>query len=530
MMPQKHFFFLTFILFYQFSFSQNGNSLFDDTYIHDIRINSLAPYSYQQFHDTLHSSHSKVFSLTDSSLKNYYRASVKIDGVVLDTIGVRYKGNSTFQNADVIGKYPIKLDFNEFVSGQKLDDLKKLNLHNNLLDVSCMRAKLAFEIMKRMGIASPRTAYAKVYINGDYRGLYTMVEQIDKTFVRSNFDPNNTGYLHKSFGFTVGYATSNFSGQDTSDASLAIFMPLKTKKSSQNYQPIRDFVIKANAATDPQFENDIDGVFDLDTFIKQQAVNIVLSDKDHYCTANWNFYMYQNPADNKWYMIPWDYDLAFEAVDGNLILDPADYSSLYDVTSYLTKRMMNIPNLKTQYRKALCEVVTMGMDSIWINKRINTLKNLISTEVENDPHFWSMTNFETYLDQSYTVSASGSNLDGTIIKGIRDYTNKRYAQVVNSLTAHSYTCNLALGIDENDFNLIDKHIVFPNPTEDGAYIMGRELDVSAIKVYNMLGQSIYPNSIKRVDENTVELDLSNLRAKTMYIIKTNTTVNTLYKK
>ncbi len=527
---KKYILSLNLILCITLGFSQSGNSLFDDTYIHNIEINSIDTYTYDEFHNVLYNSHLAVYWSTDSSLKNYFMAELIIDGTTIDTIGVRYKGNSTFENANAIGKYAIKLDINEFVSGQKYDGLKKVNLNNNLLDPSGLRAKLSFEIMNRMGIVSPRAAYAKVTVNGSYRGLYTMVEQIDKTFVKSsNFDPDNTGYLHKAHGFTVGPATNNFSGQGTSDAELASLMPLKTKKSTNNYQPIRDFILTAQNATDAEFVNDINNIFDLDSFIKQQAINMVLSDRDHYCTANWNFYMYQNPLDNKWYMIPWDYDLAFAADSANLISNTANYSQFYEDYCYLTQRMMNIPSLKTQYRDALCEVMITGMNSTWINDRITTISNLIATEVENDPHFWSINDYNFYLDNPYPINAPSSSLNGIVVSGIRDYVTNRYNQVVNNLSVNGYNCDLSLATNDYSLNSTEKYNVYPNPTNDFVHIKGSELDVSTIKIYNLLGQSINSNNIKRIDDDIVQIDLSNLNPG-IYFIKTKTTANTVYKK
>ncbi|UZO79772.1 CotH kinase family protein [Aquimarina sp. ERC-38] len=456
-------------------------------------------------------------------------AELKIDGTTLDTIGVRYKGNSTFEFADVINKYAIKLDINEFVKGQKYDGINKINLNNNLLDPSGLRAKLSFDIMKRMNIISPRVAYAKVTVNGSYRGLYTMVEQIDKTFVKSsNFDPDNTGYLHKSFGFTVGDLSPSDNGRDLSDESLLLNIPLKTKKSTKNYQPIRNFVLAARNATDEEFANDINNTFDLDSFIKQQALNMILSDRDHYCTANVNFYMYQNPLDNKWYMIPWDYDLAFAAISGSLITEIANYPLFYKEYCYLTQRMMNIPSLKTKYREALCEIINTGMDSTWINNRITTLGNLIGAEIENDPYFWDISDYNFYLDNPYPINTPGTGLEGTVLSGIRDFVNKRYDQVVDDLAAYDFSCSLTLNVDDTSLELTNIDGIYPNPTNDFIYLKGNDIKVGDISIYSMLGQNMNISSIKRIDNNTTQIDLSTLSLG-MYFIKTKTTTSKVYK-
>lgn len=517
---KKQIFTLIILSIYQLVFSQNGNALFDDTLIHNIQINSIDPYTYEQFHDILDKSHEKVFWSSES--KNYYKASVNIDGVTLGTIGVRYKGNSSYEFAEVNGKYALKLDFNKYVKGQKYDGLKKVNLNNNLLDPSCMRAKLSFDILERMGIVVPRTAYAKVYINGSYRGLYTMVEQIDKTFVRKNFDVDKTGYLHKAHGFSIGPR------QSTLDSELSIWMPLKTKKKSKNYQPIKDFVFEANNANDTQFENDINNTFNLDVYVKQQAVNMVLSDIDHYCSGSWNFYMYQNPLTNKWYMIPWDYDLAFGATIH--ITDPTDHIRLQNYC-FLAEKMLSIPNLKAKYYDALCEVVNFGMEKEWINNRINTIKNLIASEVENDPHFWAMDNFENYLDATYVTNAPSSGLHNRAIPGIRAYINNRYEQVTDDLSKNGYSCDLQLGTLNTEDIAISKSTkidIFPNPVTNFVYLKGVKLDVNTIKIYNTLGQNVKIEHINKIDDITVQIDLSNLNTG-IYFIKIGTSFNKVYK-
>ena len=63
-------------------------------------------------------------------------ATVTCNGVVYDSVGVRYKGNSTFCLPNDVGnpKVPYNLDFNYFVSGQKFMGKKKLKLANAWMD------------------------------------------------------------------------------------------------------------------------------------------------------------------------------------------------------------------------------------------------------------------------------------------------------------------------------------------------------------------------------------------------------------
>ena len=77
-------------------------------------------------------------------------ASVTLDGVQLDSVGVRYKGNSTFvvPNNNGNPKVPYNLDFNYWISGQKLMDYNKVKLANAWTDPTFVKEHLASTIIE----------------------------------------------------------------------------------------------------------------------------------------------------------------------------------------------------------------------------------------------------------------------------------------------------------------------------------------------------------------------------------------------
>lgn len=52
-------------------------------------------------------------------------------------------------------------------------------------------------------------------------------------------------------------------------------------------------------------------VFDVDGFIRAQAVDIVIGAVDHYTRVANNYYLYLHPVSKKWIYIPYDYDFSF---------------------------------------------------------------------------------------------------------------------------------------------------------------------------------------------------------------------------
>ena len=74
-------------------------------------------------------------------------------------------------------------------------------LDNLAQDPSGVHETVTSWFMSRFGIPAPRAAHTVVYVNGDYAGVYALVEPIDKTLLARVFgsedDVQNDGYLYE---------------------------------------------------------------------------------------------------------------------------------------------------------------------------------------------------------------------------------------------------------------------------------------------------------------------------------------------
>ena len=91
------------------------------------------------------------------------------NGIFLDSVAVRYKGNSTYFIAQNIGipKVPLNLDMNDLVSGQKLMDYKKLKLSNALFDPTFCKEIIGYSIYRNY-LPSPEANFMKVNLEDNY--------------------------------------------------------------------------------------------------------------------------------------------------------------------------------------------------------------------------------------------------------------------------------------------------------------------------------------------------------------------------
>ncbi len=71
---------------------------------------------------------------------------VTINGQAFDSVGVRYKGNSSYNSNQVKNPFNIKLDY--IIDDQELDGYGTLKLSNGFKDPSFVRETLGYEIAR----------------------------------------------------------------------------------------------------------------------------------------------------------------------------------------------------------------------------------------------------------------------------------------------------------------------------------------------------------------------------------------------
>jgi len=449
--------FLLFILtiISQSAFSQ-GEQLFQDSAVHEIRLN----FANFDFWSSLTSNYESFYPDIP-----YILADATIDGNPVDSIGVRLKGFSSYIFTST-NKKSIKLDFNEFVPGKKYDGLRKVNLHNGQADPAIQRDLLSYNMMREIGVAAPRTAYAKVFLNDQYWGLYLLVEQIDKTFLKENFG-NSKGNLFKNIGF------STLEWMDNNPESYQESIQLKTDLKPGAWERFVNLIDVINNSSDADFKNQISEIFDVDQYLRILAVDVATSNWDSYLEHGRNFYIYEDSVSQKFTWIPWDYNLSMGGkfapstnvdpencetiLNGSCPYPPTDsifllviaennfccfgiwdnfcqnsYDNLSNNTDdfdpfyttfpvdisgsikVLIRRLLEVPAFKERYYQHWCGLMEDNFTEERLIPLIEFNGDLIREDIANDPNYlWSFKNFNDDLDQ-------GNNY----IIGLKSYVTK----------------------------------------------------------------------------------------------------------
>lgn len=237
-------------------------------------------------------------------------ADLEMDGVTLKDVGVRYKGNYTYMASSRSLKKSLKVDLNKYISGQKLDGLTAINLHCGVSDPTRARESLSYAYFRSAGVPAPRTTIAEVTLSvpgkyeKEYVGAYTLVEQVNKTFLKQHFG-DGSGLLLKPEGLQGGPTYLGAAWQPYEDR----YKP-DNKPTAEQKKRLIAFAKLVQDGSDADFAADIGNYLDVDAFLRFIAANALLSNLDSYLGYGHNYYMYLVPETNKFVFIPWDVDLS----------------------------------------------------------------------------------------------------------------------------------------------------------------------------------------------------------------------------
>ena len=109
--------------------------------------------------------------------------------------------------------------------GSHLAGMTRVNLKSMYNDPSQMREALAWCLFRNAGVPSARHTYAKLAFDATYYGLFSVIEQVDKRFLKDHFGDNDCGNLYKAYCGDVGCATLEHRVGPGGDGQRAAVLP-----------------------------------------------------------------------------------------------------------------------------------------------------------------------------------------------------------------------------------------------------------------------------------------------------------------
>ena len=220
--------------------------------------------------------------------------------------------------------------------------MARLSLKSMINDPSQMRESLCWGLFGRAGVHASRHTHATLTINGRYLGLYGVVEDVDRRFLRDRFGANDRGNLYKAACGTRGCATlerrvgaggeddgSQYRRRPEDDRRFEPTYDLRTNEDDageNTYDDLAEFVRAVHGVGLPGgFDTDayrerVERIFDVRAFLRWAAVNVLVSGWDNYFATPSNYFLYNSGrlggerdfmTDPFFTFLPWDYDNTF---------------------------------------------------------------------------------------------------------------------------------------------------------------------------------------------------------------------------
>lgn len=338
-------------------FSQNdGDNLFNNNVLHEIRFESPDA----DFLDQLVA----VFNNAPIGEVPYTLGTVRIDGNLIPDIGVRIKGGISAFNP----KRPLKIDFNRYIADQAYDGMTKLNLQNADSDLTVQREAVVYDMFRKAGVKGSRTAFAKVFFNDIYNGVYIMVEQVDKNFLRNYFaDDEGTLYKNKICELEID------AGENT-------------------FEPIEEIQQITATLSGDAFRMALESKVATDAFLRYFLLLHFINSVDSPMDVGCNFYIYHEPRTGLLYWIPWDFNYAF--------FNGANYAIIKTNTAEpLFNKMMSEPYYRDRYLHLACDMLQYLLQEDYLYSRIDQNVQLISDALMTDPYYTNFSNFDMAVGQ-----------------------------------------------------------------------------------------------------------------------------------
>lgn len=356
----------------------------------------------------------------------------KVNGVIFDSVGVRYKGNSSYNPSNT--KNPLHIELNYIKGKQDYQGYTDIKLNNCYRDPSMIRDMLSYEIVRNY-MDAPKCNSAEVYINGTYYGLYTNVESVNKSFIGDNYYSTDNARF-KCNPRQVGFYASDLRYLGSNPTSYYNHYELQSDTTLDWYQ-----LINLCDTLNNNFSS-IENILDIDRAIWMLAFNNVLVNLDSY-SGNFrqNYYLYRDD-NNRFCPTPWDLNMAFggfrtlntfTTLDTNTMKTLSPSANSTSSNHPLIQRIWSNPTYQRMYI-AHMKTITQEMFASGIYyTRAQQMQSVINTSVQADIYkFYSNAQFASSLTAN---TPNGPNW----IPGITNLMNAR----VTYLNGTSYFTNTA---------------------------------------------------------------------------------------
>jgi hypothetical protein len=313
------------------------------------------------------------------------------------------------KSADALGdKVSLKIDINEYVD-QTWSGLKKLSLENGD-DVDVVAEGYAWYLNRVAAEASVSgytpglAAWVRLYVNGEYLGVYVNVEQPDKTFLQNRgIYAADATWLYKAGDIGATYELK-VGDPDSPTTTALCYSPFGAyndggstdkgggKGNGKGKGNGNDSGGTDTTCTVPDSDEamalELDRLIDMEAMLTQGAVSAFTMGPDALFSKGKNFY-YIDFLYGKRIFIPWDLDTVFvsKSPDGGIYGTEKRWrgETILQQSPY-EKVILNNPVFRDQYDRIMADLLSGPLHADVQIAFLNELEALLTEALEQDPN------------------------------------------------------------------------------------------------------------------------------------------------
>jgi hypothetical protein len=222
----------------------------------------------------------------------------------------------------------------------RIAGMSHLNLKAMYNDPSQMREALAWRLFHKAGVPASRHTYTKLAINNRYQGLFSVIEEVDRRYLKDRFGVNDRGNLYKAACGDLGCATLEHRVGDNGDDNGRQYRVAKGQQTyvlktneddlrANSYDDLAQLVRVVNgiglSGGDGRFDTDgyresVEQIMNVRCFLRWASTNLLIGSWDNYFATPSNFFLYNSGrsggerdfVESAYFtLLPWDYDNSF---------------------------------------------------------------------------------------------------------------------------------------------------------------------------------------------------------------------------
>ena len=292
-------------------------ALYDNSVVHDIAVTFD-----QAAYDTM------VDAYVSSQDKVWIEATVSIDGVTLEKVGMRLKGNSSLRGLARAGgggagpgggampngvtrtepqSLPWLIRFDKYVDGQTYQGRTEVVIRGNNTETSLNEA-VALEVIGLSGAATQKAFSTRFGVNGGSQVLRLAIESPNDDWEESTFEGD--GILYKA------ESTGDYSYRGTDPDAYDEVFDQESDTDNENLAPLIAFLDFINNASDAAFAADLGKHLDMAAFARYLALQDLVGNWDDIDGPGNNSYLRYDAGTKQFTVLSWDLNLAFNGTAG----------------------------------------------------------------------------------------------------------------------------------------------------------------------------------------------------------------------